>query len=221
MKYTKENSFPLKVDPVVSSTSPSGKYRVVLQQVPDKASPAKKSMVIEVYDESGLLQQVKVDEFHEKIENNSVQGRPFTWSPDETKFLYIATPKEKKHKSFLDAPLEKDEEVEEALRVNEVTQDCGEQLVGIIKPKIYVYDLTQQHLLRVNLDDSLVPCFPQFLGDSRIVFQALRVPKEFFYGILHCFNRETDIYLIEQLDKDQIWPKPKEEPKKPEEEPKK
>jgi hypothetical protein len=55
-------------------------------------------MVIEIYDETGLIDQVKVDEFHERIENNSVQGKPFQWSRDETKFIYIATPKEKKYK---------------------------------------------------------------------------------------------------------------------------
>ncbi len=64
--------------------------------------------MIEVYNEGGLLHQINVDEFHERIENNLIQGKPFIWSPDETKFIYIATPKEKKLKNFLETDFDKE-----------------------------------------------------------------------------------------------------------------
>ena len=53
-------------------------------------------------------------------------GKPFIWSDDETKFLYIANPKQQKGKYFLELEFENDEDLKEALKFNSHQQDCGE-----------------------------------------------------------------------------------------------
>jgi hypothetical protein len=42
------------------------------------------------------------------------------------------------------------------------------------------------------------------------VLQAFTIPKEFLYGLLHCFNRESAIYLLHQPVLKTLLPKEKE-----------
>ena len=44
---------------------------------------------------------------------------------------------------------------------------------------------------------------------KQIVFSGYKIHKEFKYGILHCFNREADIYLLEEPKFIKIYPKSK------------
>lgn len=84
-----------------------------------------------------MIQQLNLDQYHEKIENNPMTGKPFIWNDLNTKFLYIANPKQEKGKNYLDLDFEKKEDLQEAWKMNEYQQDSGEQMVGTFNPKIF------------------------------------------------------------------------------------
>ena len=63
---------------------------------------------------------------------------------------------------------------------------------------IYVWDVPLKKIIRIDIDDKLIPACPSFADDSgsKVVFHAYH-QTEFGHGLLHCFNRPVSIYEAE------------------------
>lgn len=97
--------------------SPNRKYRVILQQIPDKTK-TKNLNVLEVLHEENIVNRVALANHHEKVLNDAIVGSAFVWNKQETKFLYVAQAKPKTSKSFLE--VENEEDYPEAQRHNQL-----------------------------------------------------------------------------------------------------
>jgi len=81
---------------------------------------------------------------------------------------------------------------------------------------IYLSSICESNIVNKKLEQIIIPpnvfpCYPSYLDEkgTKLIFQGYKIPKEFKYGILHCFNRETSIYYLEELKTKQLFPKPK------------
>ncbi|KRX10653.1 WD40-repeat-containing domain [Pseudocohnilembus persalinus] len=210
----KLNTHPIFSQPQYASNSPSGSFLAQTVEAP-KENSDKKKQVIQVRNQSGSIEsQIVVDEFIEKILNSEVFGKPYQWNQDETKFLFIANPVDKLGTFFLDNEDENlDNVINEGLKLNKYRQDYGECMNGVYNPNLYEYNIKDQKLYQILLPDDILPCYPQYLdkkGDQ-IIIQGYKIKKEYKYGIIHCFNRDSDIILLQKVEKKQISPKEKKE----------
>ncbi|KAL4481787.1 hypothetical protein ABPG74_007876 [Tetrahymena malaccensis] len=202
----KLNDFPIQVSTTVSVSSPKLQYRATLQQIPDKTK-TKTNGVIEIYKGEDVIQQASLAEFHEKVLNDAIVGPAFVWNKSETKFLYLAQIKIKPTKTYFEVDSEAD--LADAIRNNKYEQDYGEKSGGTTKTQLFEYDVESATLYSIDIPENVYLCYPQYLDEKgeQILFQGYKVHPEFKYGILHCFNRYTDVYLLEKPQRNQLFPK--------------
>ncbi|KAL4442619.1 hypothetical protein ABPG74_007021 [Tetrahymena malaccensis] len=203
----KLNDFPIQVQSNIAVYSPGRSLKAVVQSVQDKTK-TKTFSVIEVYKGEDILSQVNLQEMHEKILNDPIVGSAIVWNRQETKFLYIAQVKAKPTKSYFE--VEEDKDLEDVKRTYNLDSDFGEGMNGVTKAHLFEYDVKSQTLSQIEIPEDIFPSNPQYLDESgeSIILQGYKIHPEKKYGILHCFNRQSDIYLLQNLNRNQLYPKP-------------
>ena len=65
------------------------------------------------------------------------------------------------------------------------------------------------------MNDNIVPVLPQYLDSlgEKILITGFELAKEFTYGVIHCFNRKGNVYVVEKPEKKTLFPAKKDEKK--------
>ncbi|EAR93056.2 prolyl oligopeptidase family protein (macronuclear) [Tetrahymena thermophila SB210] len=203
----KLNDFPIQVQKNISVYSPERSLKAVIQSVQDKTK-TKNFSVIEIYKGEDIVSQVNLQEMHEKILDDPIVGNAIVWNKKETKFLYIAQVKAKPTKNYFE--VEEDKDLDDVNRTYNLDSDFGEGMNGITKAHLFEYNIESQTLSQIEIPENIFPSNPQYLDESgeSIILQGYKLHPEFRYGILHCFNRQSDIFLLQNLNRNQLYPKP-------------
>ncbi|CAD8172869.1 unnamed protein product [Paramecium pentaurelia] len=163
------------------------------QQITDESE--KPRQVIEIHESGKLLFSINTQKYHEEILNNEMVGEPFKWNKKNNKVLYLAKGKSKETKTFFQ--VEKEEEIQQAWNYRKYEQSWGERMDNVEIFYLFMIDIEQQKLFKVQTPGNLFLTYPQFTENDEIILGGYQIHKEFKYGIVHCFNRESGIYLIE------------------------
>lgn len=97
-KWVQTSPFPLELRGVVSfCPSPSGKLLAIVREAPCEGKSKKTDYVIEIWaneqSEGSLVEQIPTAGVHGKIVSGTWFGG-LSWSPDESKLLYVAQKKD-------------------------------------------------------------------------------------------------------------------------------
>ncbi|EAR93055.1 prolyl oligopeptidase family protein (macronuclear) [Tetrahymena thermophila SB210] len=199
----KINDFPILRKTNISSKSPQNTYKVVIQDVEDKA---KTKQILEVYQNEDIVSQLNLSSFHKDILNDASISSTISWNRLETKFLYMAQVNESTTKSFFEVENEKD--LADAFENFKFVQDFGENMDNFNKVHLFEYDVEKKTLNEIKIPDNIFPCYPQYLDDKgeQIVLQGYKIHPEFKYAI-QVINRYIDIYYISKIQRIQLYPK--------------
>jgi Acylamino-acid-releasing enzyme, N-terminal domain len=175
--YLPQQVIPLEQTPVEESngllaqaTSESGKWQVRLR----KGVKNDKDVFIEVWSSntagSGFVSSLKATEKMTKIYNDTVFGS-ISWSADETQIAFIGeVPEIAAYKNPFEDQPKKEEESKDESKVDKAgeehwqdekflyTNDFGETLVGKKSPGVFVFNLKENTLSRLQgIPDDLYP----------------------------------------------------------------
>ena len=182
-------------DIILESLSPSKKLRINIKK-------QDKSTFIEIWSKGGFLQGLKLDDIHGSIYSSAeIVARPFGWSSDETKIIYIAEAKEDKKLDYF-SPLSSDDDVQKVLKNYEFKDDLGEEYEKKYNPKIFIYSLKENKIQEVEgIPEDLLPTYASFVNQdgSALVFAGMK--KEILRrGIAPSINREVSIYYMPKIE---------------------
>jgi len=153
--------------------------------------------VLEAWNERGLEKCLKLKGITSRIYNDAVFGG-IKWNTNETKVIFIGEiPKPKDFKSHFEKIDAADGKKALMSEKFEYQSDFGETLENKISPAIFVYDLVENLVHRVDgIPDNLFPQNPCFDETGvGIVFQAVDMPVKKL-GLNFCLNRPTGLYHI-------------------------
>lgn len=184
-----------------------------------KGAKNDKDVFIEVWSAhtsgSGFVSSLKATDKMSKLYNDTVFGG-ISWSADETKITFIGeVPEIAAYKNpFEEQPKKEEEETKSKAEKPEehwqdekylYTNDFGETLVGKKTPGVFVFNLKDNTLERLQgIPADLYPQRPMFDDKKGLVFSAVKLPLKKL-GLSVCLNRPTSLYYI----KDPIFDKKK------------
>ena len=126
------------------------------------------TLTLEIYNKDSLIRSLNLDDFHDPILNNPVNGKPLIWSSNENRLLYIAELKQEKRTGFFDNYNTLDEnQLAQAQENYQYEPDYGERLVNIKKMTIFVYDLKENTLNQLLIHyEKLFQMNPNFIDSE-------------------------------------------------------
>lgn len=201
-------SFPTsEVDVQAESFSPNGAFRALVRKKSDKTT-------IEIWSKNMMVQSLRVSDLHGNLYTDAqFTLKPLTWSNNQKRILYIAEKKEDKAPKYYD-DIKKDEDAEKIFKNYMFKHDLGEGYTGKFSPFLFVYDIENNQLSKVaNVPEDVIPTYASFIDEdgTKIVFCGYHLGQS-GQGLLFAYNRDTKIYLIEDLKLEPLNnKKPKEE----------
>ncbi|GLV34314.1 uncharacterized protein CBL_00242 [Carabus blaptoides fortunei] len=194
---------------LLTAVSISEKYRAVLREVPNEKEANKQ--FLEVWSKNKLTHSVDLGalNLHGNVYTD-VEFKSFSWSPDETKIIYIAEKKLPPRIPFCkrtdanDADYQFNKEIVSAKKGEEYffNQDWGEQLVGKSSSVIAMYDLDTDSvkiLKGIPESRSLCPGQVTWSPDGTYIAGVALKTEPRKLGLIYCTNRSGVIFKLDLL----------------------
>jgi hypothetical protein len=161
-----------------------------------------KDVFIEVWSGSGFVSSLKATDKIAKVYNDTVFGG-FAWSTDENKITFVGeVPEIAAYKNPFEE-VKKEEKKEEESKADKPEEhwqedkflyanDFGEALVGKKNPAIFVFNLVDSSLERLQgIPDRVYPQRPIFDEHNKgLLFSGVSLPFKKL-GLIYCLNRPT------------------------------
>ncbi|CAM9383223.1 unnamed protein product [Scytosiphon promiscuus] len=203
-KWRQSSSFPLELNGAVAfKPSPSGKLLAVIREdaAAGKDSGGKgTSYVVEIWtrEDGQLVEQIPTAEAHGKVAGGTWFGG-LSWSPDETKVVYVAQKKPREARSFFSkAPIEKDESAASTSPGEQFMyeEDWGEKYDGVSRLGLFIADVGGSD--RVDeipgISDKFTPGQPRFSKDGQYVVYTAWDGEPRKLGMIYCYQRPCNLY---------------------------
>ncbi|KAJ5077881.1 acylamino-acid-releasing enzyme [Anaeramoeba ignava] len=184
--------FPIEIDnETLFAFSENGNFYATI-----KSTDENNTTLISVWDQHRKLFTQSIKDMHKKIYNESFFSC-FSFSPDNSKLLYVAEFFDKENqknpnfgnKSFWDNDCIRNQ------------QDWGEAFSGLSTPMLFVFDIKQKTSQIVSgIPENISPGSGIWKDDNTIIFNGYEKP-DVLMGIEYCYNRKSAIYQI-SLDKE-------------------
>eukprot|EP00742_Colponemidia_sp_Colp-10_P005480 GILJ01005855.1.p1 GENE.GILJ01005855.1~~GILJ01005855.1.p1 ORF type:complete len:790 (-),score=131.91 GILJ01005855.1:155-2479(-) len=185
------SAFPLDTTEVALVVpSPSGKY-VAQFRVP-KATPDKP--VLEIWKNNSIATRLPLGDIHGPLYTDTRFGG-VSWSDNEEYVAYIAEKQPPKTASFFD--MKKDTPACGVGHQFDYREDWGEKFDGRVCPRLFVAQWRERKVKEVQTGAHLSAAQPVFAKDSMSIYFIGVNEDTQRLGIIHCFQRPTQLYQTE------------------------